>query len=318
MTLPNPSNCFGGALLFIFLASFCGFAQAPGPASARVPTLPPPAPPAISSPVDFFRELLALTPAKRKDALAGRPDENQRMILAKVHEYEALSANERELRLRSTELRWYLLSFMQTPPTNRLAQLERVPAELRPLVEVRVAAWDEMPENLRRELLQNEAAIRHLNERRDQLPSPGNADPGGELAFATHRWVSMEEGQRRDLLNRFEQFFGLSAREQQVTLESLSATERRQIQATLASFANLSAAQRAQCIRSLNQFANLSPEERKQFLVDAGKWQRMTPDHRKAWRDMVTRLSLQPPLPPGAGQMPPLPTATKPLVTNGS
>ncbi len=53
-------------------------------------------PPPPKCPVDFFRELLALTPAERRQALTNRPPESQQRILAKVQEYQALPADERE------------------------------------------------------------------------------------------------------------------------------------------------------------------------------------------------------------------------------
>ena len=58
------------------------------------------------SPVYFFRQLLAMTPQEREDYLTNRPPEIHERILAKVHEYLALEPDERELRLRATELRW--------------------------------------------------------------------------------------------------------------------------------------------------------------------------------------------------------------------
>jgi hypothetical protein len=39
----------------------------------------------------------------------------------------------------------------------------------------------------------------------------------------------------------------------------------------------------------------------------------MTPDERQAWRDLVTRLSNLPPLPPGFHDPPPLPGPPPPM-----
>ena len=71
--------------------------------------------------------------AERKQALTNRSPEGQKLILAKVREYESLPPDERELRLRVTELRWYLLPLMTAPATNRPAQLAMIP-EPRPQV----------------------------------------------------------------------------------------------------------------------------------------------------------------------------------------
>ena len=71
------------------------------------------------SPVDLFRQLLAMTSEERSDFLTNRPPELRDRILAKVGEYEALEPNEREIRLRATELRWYLMPLLRIAPTTR-------------------------------------------------------------------------------------------------------------------------------------------------------------------------------------------------------
>ena len=62
---------------------------------------------------EFFRELLAMTPKEQEKYLTNRPPEIRGRILAKIHEYQALDSNEREMRLRATELRWYLLPLLR-------------------------------------------------------------------------------------------------------------------------------------------------------------------------------------------------------------
>ncbi|MCX6895643.1 MAG: hypothetical protein NTZ16_09140, partial [Verrucomicrobia bacterium] len=91
----------------------------------KLPPVPPPMPGA-QSPVDIFRKLLAQSPAEQKQFLADRSPETQRRILAKLREYESLKPDQRELRLRATELRWYLLPLLNAPATNRAMQLAAV------------------------------------------------------------------------------------------------------------------------------------------------------------------------------------------------
>ncbi len=67
---------------------------------------PPPLP--AKSPIDFFRELLSQPSAEQLDFLKDRPPAAQKLILDKVREYKALSPEQRELRLRVTELHYYL------------------------------------------------------------------------------------------------------------------------------------------------------------------------------------------------------------------
>ena len=69
------------------------------------------------------------------NSLTNRPPEIRARILAKVREYQALDPDERELRLRATELRWYLMPLLREPPTNRAARLAQVPEDLRELVQ---------------------------------------------------------------------------------------------------------------------------------------------------------------------------------------
>ena len=112
---------------------------------------------------------------------------------------------------------------------------------------------------------------------------------------------------RRELLDRFNQFFDLTPKEKQMALDSLSEAERRQMEKTLRAFSRLPKEQRSQCIQSFKKFAGMSVEEREQFLKNAERWRLMSPDERQAWRDVVARLPELPPTPPGLESPPPAP-----------
>jgi len=294
-----------------------------GPAAAVAPGNPPP-PPAAKSPIYFFRQLLAMNLAERKQALADRTPENRRQILAKLRQYEALKPAEQELRLKVTELRWYLLPLMHSPATNRQEQLAGIPAEDRQLVEDRLQLWDIVPPDLQKELLDNEATLRYLCELGSQKPSLANmsAERMKNLEQGLELWRSLPEDQKKMLLARFDQMFGLTQREKEKVLRALSDVEREQIEKTLHRFGALSAAQRSECIRSFEKFTNLSIEERDQFLRNADRWKLMSPEERREWKEVVQKLTPQPPLPPGFGQ-PPAPPGLPvrrpaPLATNGN
>jgi len=107
------------------------------PRSGDAPPMPP-----VTSPVDFFRELLGMPPGDREVALSNRPPEVRSRLLAKVREYEALSPEERELRLRATELRWFLVPLMRQGPGQRPPLETSVPAHLRQAISDRLALWD--------------------------------------------------------------------------------------------------------------------------------------------------------------------------------
>jgi len=243
-----------------------------------------------------------------------------------VHEYESLKPDERQLRLRVTELRWYLWPLMTAPATNRAALLARIPAPDRELVEDRLQEWDKVPPDVQKELLGMEPTLRYLTEinglsdgQRVQLVT--NIPPARRalLEKGIQQWDSLSDNQRRNTLHRFNQFFELTVAEKEKALRTLSEAERRQIEKTLQTFGNLRPEQRAQCIRSFAKFASLSLEERQQFLKNAERWKQMSPSERQVWRQLVTRLPpplpphLPPPLPP-----PPRSHPARTVVTNGN
>ena len=294
----------------------------PRPLASDIP-MPPESPPPLpmsQSPISFFRELLAMSGAERKQALTNRSPEGRKLILAKVREYESLPPDERELRLRVTELRWYLLPLMTSPATNRPAELAMIPGANRKLVEDRLQEWDKLPPDVQKELLANQATITYLAEiegrtpeqRRQMLQSipPARREL---LQSGINRWGSMPEDQRRKMLERFKGFFDLSAQEKQKALNTLSAPERRQIEQTLRTFGSLPPDQRSQVIRSFGKFAGLSLAERQQFLKSAERWKLLSPAERQAWREVVRRLP--PPEPPDLPPMPPAPRATRSATT---
>jgi hypothetical protein len=276
-------------------------APSPAPPKPPLPAAPIPSillPPA-KSPVDAFRELLAMPRAERAKAVASRPPEAQKLLLAKLREYDSLRPDQRELRLKSTELRWYLLPLMKMPRTNRVAQLQLIPTEDRPLVAARLKEWDALPPEVQEELLQNEATLQYFTE--VNAGTGPNISPARRemLEAGIAKWRALPEDRRRTIVLRFNQFFELKPEEKAKALSNVSAAERRQMEKALKSFERLPEPQREQCIESFTKFASLSVEERQEFLKNAERWKLMSPEERQSWRELVSRLSLQPPPPPG-------------------
>jgi hypothetical protein len=241
-----------------------------------------PLPPVRQSPVDFFRQLLMMSPADRLQTLADRTPDSRARILKKVHEYLNLDADERELRLRATELRWYLVPLMRTAPVDRSTQLTHVPSELLPLVQSRLAQWDLTPPDLQREFLTNDPALHYF------------AQPGA-IAAATNAPPDT-------IAEQFNRFFDFQPAEQQQLLRSLSGAERGQMEKTLKAFGQLPPQQRVQCIRNYARFVGMGAAERAEFLKNAGNWSRLSPQERQSWRDLVAQVPVWPPAP-----SPPLP-----------
>jgi hypothetical protein len=254
---------------------------APTPAPAKrfstVTNLIPPVP-VLPSPVNFFRQLLVMTPAERNNSLTNRTPEARAKILAKVREYQALGPDEREVRLRATELRWYLTPLLSLTPPQRAARLALMPEDLRGLIQARLTQWDALPPALQQEFLANEKTLRALAH-----VEPTNAPPAAP--------------EQQKIAAQFNQFFELTPAEKQQTLNTLSKAERAAMEKTLQSFSRLTPPQRALCLRNYAKFAGMGADERAEFLQNAEKWAQMSPKERQVWRDLVARIPVWPPMP---------------------
>jgi hypothetical protein len=271
-------------LIFGLAVFTAGFARAQNPAPIPVhfsatatnllPILPKP-----ESPVTYFRKLLAMSPVERNNSLTNRTPEARARILAKVREYQALNPDERELRLRATELRWWLMPLLQTPATNRAPRLAQVPDDLRGLVQSRLAQWDLLPPPLQQELLANDRTLHYF----------ARVDTTNAVAATP---------EQQKISEQFNQFFEFTPAEKERTLNTLSDAERAQMEKTLQTFEKLPPQQRFLCVRNFTKFAGMSAAERAEFLKDAESWSKLPPKERQAWRDLVARVPQWPPLPP--------------------
>ena len=320
MKLPWSERALLSSSCAILLAGVVvSLAQTPSSLSSESGKQGDPTPAAIapekpeSSPVQLFRELLAMSQEEQKQFLAEHYPQQERRILAKVREYESLRPNQRELRLRATELRWYLWPLLFASATNRVAQVAAIPEDFRALVEDRLAEWDKLPAAAQRELIDNEATLRYFTqvepateEQKQALMKTISPARRAKLEAGIASWRRLPDYGREKELNRFNQFFELSPAEQEKALRNISDEERRQIEKTLRRFAELPPEQREECINAFARFTAMSLEEREQFLKNAKRWQFMSPDERQEWRDLVAKLPPDaPPFPPGLE--PPIP-----------
>ena len=272
------------------------------------------------SPVNYFRGLLGMKPAERERVLARQSSEQKKILLAKFQEYEAMPPDERELRLRHTQLRWYLLDLMKLAPIERVGRLASMPAEDRASVQDRLRQWDDIPPHLQKQFLESENAIglflrlqASTPKQRKSIMESFPPEQRKKMEDELNRWQSLPTPQRQEMCNRFHQFFELNEKEKQKALGTLSETERQQMEKTLQEFGKLAPEQRQQCVASFQKFANMPPPERAQFLKNAARWQAMKPSERQAWRDLVQKLPAFPPLPPGWQEnLPPMPPGWKP------
>ncbi len=251
----------------------------------------------FQSPVAKLRQLLVMTPKEQQIFLANKSDEEKHEILAKVDVYKALRPDERELKLKATELRWYLRSFIDTPATNRATLLAAVPTRDRKLVENRLKYWDQLPEEAKKQLQTNQAAEIYFS-----LPVPKRifvlATNSEALQQAIQKLETMPEDQRQKILNSFHQIFELTSADKRKIMHQLPEAERQEMKRVLSQYENLPASQREICIESFEKFQNMSFEEQQQFLKNAERWRMMTPSERQQWKSLVEELSTSPPAPP--------------------
>lgn len=280
-----------------------------------------------ASPIAYFRQLLVMTDGERFAELARRPESQRAGLQAKVDEYLVMPASDRELRLRATELRFYLLPMMRLSPEECEARLKSVPEDIRDLVTDRLVQWTLIPPSFRQQWVENEAALQLFS--RMHPESPANANeligqlPTARMAamekdFA--RWQALSDGERAQLLKGFNQFFQLTAVEKQRTLRTLSEEERLAMKKAIRTFENLPPTQREACVQGFQQFMLMPPSERAKFMKNVDRWQAMSPEDREEWRSVVDHLAQMPPLPPGVEPVlvhdtPPLPIGFTPPVT---
>lgn len=279
---------------------------------AAIPATPP-EPAAVKSPVAAFRELLSMEPAERTKALADRPEETRKRILAKIREYQSLKPDERELRLKVTELGYYLRPLLRTPATNRAAQVALIPIGYRELVRVRLQKWDQLTPAAQQKLLANEATIRAMTEVTNAVSTNMSRIRTFMLQNTISNWNRLPDKDQKELSENYDYFFQLKPAERQKAMRFLSKEEQVQIQTTLRKYQKLSLDQRTQCIQSFEKLAAMSPKERQQFFKNAERWEIMTPKEREDWRMLVETAPLLPPM----NSFPPEPPTPTPVSHKG-
>jgi hypothetical protein len=253
--------------------------------------------------VQVLRELLAQTPTDRKWALTAKAEQTRQVLEQKLREFDALSPSEREVRLRLLEVRYYLLQLLRMDPSNRVAQVSRVPAGNRRLVETRLRDWDRLPPEQQREILQQEPALLRFT-RTGFVPPPAipsnlppmPPDRRKKVEDALAEWRTYPIEQQRRLVRNLQKFFGSSPGDRQKALETLPEAERQETERAMQALDKLPIDQRIRAVEAFQRFATMSPEERSRFLDNALRWQSMSAEERRAWRELSAP---QPPLPPG-------------------
>lgn len=263
--------------------------------------------PPMPSPVADFRKWLLMKPADRTMALARRPEKSRKVIEAALEEYSSLPDEERNRRLDSIELRWFMRPLMEKSPESRSNLLAQVPVPLQPIVQVRLEQWDGMPKELRAELLDHELTMQYFSAPPHQQHAMMKTLPAAERSRLEQRIAAFRQltpAERAKLDERLSEFLSMGPLQQQKTLNNFSEAERQEMAKTLLAFKKLAPAQQRTCIASFEKFARMTAAEQMVFLKNAERWEAMSEEDRKTWREVVRIVPPIPDLDPGA---PPLP-----------
>jgi Protein of unknown function (DUF3106) len=293
---PSLLHLATGAALFLFAVASRAEESAPANSSEATTVI---SNRMIKSPIENFRKMLNMPAAERDQFLTNYPAEKRAQIAEKVREYQMLPDPLRELRLRTTELRWYLLPLLNAPATNRAERLKLIPEPYQKLVAARIEEWDLWPPDFKRNMLEYETtmdfvrtgAVGQMKVGIETLPPQERRELEQKLA----RWQALPPPQRQQMFAAFQHYFDLSEEERDKTLRALSEPERQETEKVLDPIGKWSKSQQEKYIAAFQQFGNMSFQERQQFLKNAERWKQMSEAERAAWRDLMKMI---PPLPP--------------------
>ena len=288
--------------------------SSPAANPGAAPAVPPlPAPP--KSPIHFFRELLGASAADREKLLADKSPEHRQVIQKSLRVYDVLAADEREVRLRTMELRYHFNFVLRGPATNRAERVKTLPDLYRQPVTDRLAYWDKLPPDAQKQLLEYELVLR-ISGTRTNVAITG-------LSSNMYQWQSLPESRRRQVEVSFARIFEMTEAERAAAMDAaarqFTPAEREQMEVAMARFRALPKDQRDRALAGFQRFTQLTVEEKRQFFRSAELWEKMSPSERQKWRELVAKLPPMPPVPPGFGEplmppMPPLPSPIKPTV----
>lgn len=243
--------------------------------------------------------LLATNIAGREAWLAAKPAASRAAIEAKLREYEAMSPEQRDQKLRASQISWYLPPLIKMPATNRAAILGAIPEEDRKVIEMRLGQLSILPPPMLNQIVTNRNLLRWID----------NGQPGASNALAQ---VSPDQKRLAEQVYPvWKKLLELPPARRTEPLSKLNDTDRTNMEMTLNKLGNLSGEERAQARAGFKKFAELSASERESFLSSAKRWQDMSEKDREVWRNVAATLqrppaSISPPLPPPARKRAPL------------
>lgn len=266
----------------------------------------PPPMPLAHSPIDFFREMLAMNESQRQEALNHRSSRQQEVLMAKLAEYEAMPDIEREVRLEVTELHYYLMPLLKESADQRESRLKAIPSGKRLRVLRRLKQWDSLTSSVQQQLLANQQVMNWFirQEIEWKVPPPLPRSPLRLPFPENQRKFSQEQAQRMEGV--FQQFVELPETEQKRSLAGLPGDQRKRILQAANELSEMPSPVRRKCINSYIEILAMSKAEQVAIMRKVAQWQSLSLEEKHALRSFVPQV---PPLPPGlqSAEFPPLP-----------
>jgi hypothetical protein len=291
-------------VVLVLLACSVGANAADAPTALVLPPSPP-------SPIEEFRRWLKMDEEERAKVIATYSAPKQEVLKRKLQAYEAMPADERDARLHTLELRWYLEPLMAKPSEERGNFLQIIPERLHREILARLKHWDGLSDGIRQEILADQTKQKMVtgyfvhSGRAPRAPVPMPPLPA-DYETNLNRWNTADAQKRERMTEHLARFFQLPPEEQRKAMGALLHGEHDEMQKTLDAFARLSPADRRACVASFQKFATMDNKQRASFLRNAARWQQLTPGERQTWRELVSKI---PPMPPLPAVEPPLPSA---------
>jgi hypothetical protein len=286
-------NGIGKFLTILILATAIRMSGAPALSAAQLAPIPVPVP-VQQSPVELFRKLMADSPGERDEYLARQTSSVRSFLQQRLNQYAAMTREARELKLQTTELRFFLRPQLTASPVQRQIMLATTPDHYREIVRLRIERWDGLSPELQQQILKNEALL-GLILRIGQSGSTGFSKtmPRG-VSAELKAWNALPAGDRLQMLSSFRSFFAFSEFEKSRIIASLPEYQRHKITGTLTALHELSPDERTACLNALQRFGSMSLAEQQRFFRNAEAWRNITPAEQTAWRMVVREF---PPLP---------------------
>ena len=262
---------------------------------------PPPVAIPTKSPVERFRDLLAMTPAERETVLANRPKFWKDRVLAKIDQYQQMPADQREVKLQETQLRWLLRQAIQMSDGDRQQLMLRCSASEKSMLQQRLEQWEKQSTETRQEMMEYLTRMESISEKRleNQNVRPDGSSPPEfpKMDSGIEKFMNLPPSQRSQIIFGYQKFFTLSDKERKMVLNKLAEPARQAILVNVQKINQLPVEERERIMVELKKLANMSPEEQSTFLKNSQTWQSIPKGEKEAWLRLVSRKRPEPPMP---------------------